>query len=135
MFRNLFTNTNYLERGLDAAALRNQVISNNIANAETPGFKSSSVEFETIFKEALESDGSFATKTTRDKHISFSSTLDNVQAVTVENDSTTMKLDGNNVDPDWENAQLAKNQLYYNALVEKLNSEFTRMRMAIREGS
>ena len=45
-----------------------------------------------------------------------------------------MKMDGNNVDIDYENVELAKNTLYYNTLVEKLNSEFSMLRLAITEG-
>lgn len=135
MFDKLFTNTSYLQKGLDAAALRHQVINNNIANAETPGFKSSSVEFESMFKKALKSGGSFETKTTRKKHEAFSPSADQIEPVVIENSITSMRADENNVDIDYQNAQLAENQLYYNALVEKLNGEYTRLRMAIREGN
>lgn len=133
MFDKLFRTAGYLERGLDASSLRNQVINNNIANAETPGFKSSSVEFENLFSAAL--NGSFSTKTTNAKHIEFTSSLENVRPSVVENYMTSQRMDGNNVDIDYQNAQLAQNQLYYVALTEKLNSEYRRLRMAIREGS
>jgi len=49
----LFNDIQLLEKGIDASWLRNQVISNNIANVDTPGFKSSKVEFESVFKAAL----------------------------------------------------------------------------------
>ena len=70
MINRIFDSTKYLEKGLDAAWTRNQVIANNIANADTPGFKSSKVEFESIFQSALEN-GGFTAKQTRDKHINF----------------------------------------------------------------
>lgn len=135
MFDRMFTNVSYLQKGLDASDLRNQVISNNIANAETPGFKSSSVAFETMFQDALKSSGQFETKTTREKHRAFTPSVSEVEPAVVQNSDTSMRMDGNNVDIDYQNAQLAKNQLYYTALVEKLNGEYTRLRMAIREGS
>ena len=135
MFEKIFSGTKYLEKGIDSAVLRNQVIQNNIANAETPNFKSSSVEFETIFQNALANNMSdFKTKRTRDKHIDFSESLDGVDGVVVSNDITTHRMDGNNVDIDFQNVQLARNQLYYDALIEKMNSEFRRLKMAIREG-
>lgn len=133
MIKNIFDSTKYLEKGLDAAWLRNQVISNNIANADTPNFKSSSVEFEDVFSAALEQDG-MANKQTRDGHISFSASADSVIPVVMENNDTSMKMDGNNVDIDYENVELAKNTIYYNTLVEKLNSEFSMLRLAITEG-
>lgn len=135
MFDRIFNDTQYLRSGLDASALRNQVIANNIANAETPGFKSSSVEFETMFRSAIEAQGGFKPKATRDKHRAGSSSIKNVSAAVVQNTSTTMRMDDNNVDIDFQNAELAKNQIYYEALIEKLNSEYARLRMAIREGS
>lgn len=135
MIKDIFASTKYLEKGLDAAWLRNQVISNNIANAETPGFKSSSVEFENIFAAALDDTGAFDNKVTRSKHISFSGAdPESVVPVVLQNNDTSMRMDENNVDIDYENVELAKNTLYYNTLVEKLNTEFSMLRLAITEG-
>lgn len=134
MFEKMFTNVNYLQKGLDASALRTQVIQNNIANAETPGFKASSVDFETMFYDALTKADGLQTKTTRDKHIDFSgANLDEVNPVIRERYNTTHRMDENNVDIDYENAKLAENQIYYNLLVEKINGDLGRLRMAIRE--
>lgn len=133
MFEKIFSNMRFLEKGLDAAWTRNQVISNNIANVDTPNFKSSKVEFESVFKSALENEG-FTTKRTRDKHAAFSDDIDSVMPGIVQNNGITMRMDGNNVDIDYENAELAKNQIYYNTLIEKMNSEFSRLKMAINEG-
>ena len=135
MLDKIFNDTKYLEKGLDAAWTRNQVIANNIANVDTPGFKSSKVEFESVFKSALESEsGGFAAKQTREKHMSFDTDIDDISPSIVQNNGTTMRQDGNNVDIDYENAELAKNQIYYNTLSEKLTSELKRLKMAINEG-
>lgn len=48
MFEKMFNNVSLLKKGLDASWLKNEVISNNVANVDTPGFKSSSVEFELV---------------------------------------------------------------------------------------
>lgn len=133
----LFGGVDLLQKGLDAAWLRNEVITNNIANAETPNYKGSSVQFETLFKSALEeSDHTFQTKRTRDKHISFSGDLaaESVSPVVVQNSDTTMRMDGNNVDIEAENVELARNSIYFYTLTEQINSEFTRLSMAINEG-
>ena len=130
----LFDQTKYLEKGLSASWLRNQVIANNIANESTPNFKASSVEFESLFKDALDSqNGGFTAKTTNDKHISFTSSAD-ISPVVVQNTSTTMRQDGNNVDIDYESSELAKNAIWYQTLVEKISSEFNMIEMAIKEG-
>lgn len=133
----MFGGVDLLQKGLDAAWLRNEAISNNIANAETPNYKSSSVQFETLFKSALEnSDQSFQTKKTRDKHISFSDDMaaEDVSPVVIQNNNSTMRMDGNNVDIEAENVELARNTIYYYTLTEQINSEFTRLSMAINEG-
>lgn len=133
MIDKIFDGTKYLEKGLDAAWTRNQVISNNIANVDTPGFKTSKVEFESVFKTALEGEG-FIAKRTRDKHIAFDSDISSVTPRIIQDTGTTMRMDGNNVDIDYENAELAKNQIYYSTLIEKMSSEFSRLKMAINEG-
>ena len=133
MLDGIFGNMNNLQKGLDAASLRNEVISDNIANVDTPGFKRSDVKFESYFKSALE-EGAIVTKRTRDKHIEFSGSADNVLPVIEGDNSTSMRMDGNNVDIDAENALLASNTIYYDMLVEKLNSEIARLSLAINEG-
>ena len=131
--KNMFNNIDIMSKGLDASWLRNQVITNNIANVDTPGFKSARVAFESVFKSALEQ-GSFTAKKTRAGHIDFSSSLEDTSSMVIQNTGTTMRLDGNNVDIDYENAELAKNTIYYNTLVQQISSELRRLSMAINEG-
>lgn len=130
MIDKLFGNVNMLEKGLDASWLKNQVITNNISNVDTPGFKSSSVSFESMFKSALAGD-SFAAKKTRDGHIDFKS--QSLEAAVTTNTGTSNGLDGNNVDIDFENAELAKNTIYYNTLVEQVTSEYRKLSSAINK--
>jgi flagellar basal-body rod protein FlgB len=123
-----------LGQGLSAAWLRNTVIRNNIANIETPGFKASGVEFESILARSLQGRG-FTATTTHVGHRDFGS--GNVQNITprvFQRNDLSMRADGNNVDIDAENVRLAQNSLYYNTIMEKLNSEIRRMRTAITEG-
>lgn len=134
MLPDMFDTADMLQRGLEAAQLRQDVIANNIANVDTPGFKASSVEFESYMKEALEEGESsgFQAKTTRPEHISFDSgSSSNVQPAVMVDDSTTMRMDGNNVDIDKEMVDLAKNSVWYNVIVAKINGEFERLKIAI----
>lgn len=130
MFGNVFNNVDVLHKGLDASWLKNKVIANNIANIDTPGFKASTVSFESSFKAALGHE--FAPKKTRAKHIDFSGS--DMRGVVTQDNSTTYRMDGNNVNIDAQNAELAKNTIYYNALVQQLSSEFRRLRTAINQG-
>ena len=134
MWNNLFKPVDTLQRGLSAAWTRNAVIRNNIANVETPGFKASEVEFETLMARAIEGHGFVGTKT-HPKHIDIGSgNMSSVVPRIVELKDTSMRMDGNNVDIEAENVKLAQNSLYYNTLLEKMNSEIRRLRMAISEG-
>ncbi len=128
MIDKIFNNASVLQKGLDASWLKNEVITNNIANVDTPGFKSSSVSFESAFKSALKGE-SFSAKKTRDKHINFQS--QSLDATVTTNTGTSNGLDGNNVDIDYENAELAKNTIYYNTLIKQVSSEFRKLSAAI----
>ena len=138
MWDKLFSSINLLQKGMGAAWTRNAVIRNNIANAETPGFKSSEVEFESVFAHALETitdQRGFEGKMTREKHIPIGRVpITPLQPYVVKNKDTAMLFNENNVDIEAENVKLAQNSLYYNTLLAKLNGELTRIKMAVREG-
>ena len=134
MWDNLFKPMDMLQRGLSAAWTRNTVIRNNIANVETPGFKASDVEFETLLMRALD-EGTFKGTKTHPRHIDIGSDkLSDLTPRIVERRDLSMRMDENNVDIEDENVKLAQNSLYYNTLIEKMNSEIRRLRMAITEG-
>ena len=138
MFDDMFKPVDTLQKGLSAAWTRNTVIRNNIANVETPGFKASDVEFETILAKSLQApqNGGFKGTKTHPKHIDIGvgEPSPTFEARIVKRGELSMRLDGNNVDIESENVKLAQNSLYYNALMEKLNSELKRLRAAISEG-
>jgi len=125
-----------LQRGLSASWSRNAVIRHNIANVETPGFKASVLEFESLFAKALEEESGFRTTVTHTGHRDFRAIGDimDIKPMLTQSRALSMRMDGNNVDIENENVRLAQNSIYYNTLIEKLNSEVRRLRMAISEG-
>ena len=135
MWDNLFESVDLLQKGLQASWVRNSVIRNNIANVETPGFKSSEVVFETMVAQAL--DGSdFQGRKTRDRHIDIGAAGDvhSVSPRITQTFNTSMRMDENNVDIEAENANLAQNSIQYSTLMLKLNSELNRIKLAVTEG-
>lgn len=128
----LFSNIRLLEKGLNATWLRNTVIANNIANVDTPGYKSSRVEFESILESKLQ-EGALNGKTTNPKHISINTSIEDANPIVEKNKNTTMRMDGNNVDIDVEMAELARNSIKYNALIEKTRRDLARIKTAIKE--
>jgi len=130
---NLFSSVDCLNKGIEASWLRNEVISNNIANIDTPNFKASEVEFEDIMASAVEAgDKKVEMAVTDDRHISArAQSFDDVEAEVVTDGSTSGGLDGNNVDIEHEMVELAKNSIAYYSLVSKVNSEFRKLDAAI----
>lgn len=133
MISKLFNHTDLLQKSLDVTALRQEVIANNIANGDTPGYKAQHVEFESVFRKALEGNGDLAMKTSSDRHIGngTGSPFD-VSPTIVTESGTTMRMDGNNVDVDSEMTELAANTIQYQTTIQLLNNEFSRLRTAIK---
>lgn len=122
-----------LERALDASSLRQRVIADNLANVDTPNYKSKQVTFENELKQALSGPSStFTGYRTDPRHIQIGrKSPDQVQARVVTNHNTLMNNNGNNVDIDYEVTQMSKNNLWYQALVQQTNGHFHKLRLAI----
>jgi flagellar basal-body rod protein FlgB len=127
LINDLFNNINLLEKGMDASWTKNKLTLNNIANNDTPGFKASHAEFESVFRNALKNDDGFHAKTTRPEHYDFSDMSGDMSPVVSQEDNLTYRSDGNSVDIDYENLELAKNTILYNELATQIKSEFNRL--------
>ena len=129
-----------VQRSLDAAALSHKVISDNLANVDTPGFKRSEVVFASKLREAMDARTKSGEKLdamrTDPGHLAFSKAplVDEVQPMVVQMNDTTMRNDGNNVDIDNEMAKLAQNTILYTALAQVTQQQFSGLRSAIFEG-
>lgn len=127
----IFGNTfQTLEYALDFSSKRNKLISTNIANVDTPNYKRKDTSFNELLNEKLGQ--SFQAKQTHVKHIPFQN-----QSYTYKNfiqNNLQYNHNGNNVDMDKEMAQLAKNQIYYQSLVDRLNGKFHDIQTVIRGG-
>ncbi len=129
----LFSNTkmSLVKRSLDTAMLRHSVISNNIANVNTPNFKKQEVTFEDELNLAMSSDG-FKGRITNSRHIPIGAgSINSIQPKITMNGRTSMRNDGNNVDVDEEMATLSKNTVAYRALSSAMEGELTKISQAI----
>jgi len=127
-----FKDINVLQKSLEASWLRNQVISNNIANVNTPNYKRYDVEFEKILKDYISRNSSSAINK-RNYGIELNS-IDNLKPRIVVDKNSSKRKDGNNVDIDIEIAELTKNTIKINALMEQISSNLRRLRMAVTDG-
>ncbi len=126
------TTINLLQSALNASSLRQLVISNNLANAETPGYKAKQVVFEDILKQHLSSQSNFVGTRTDSRHSEIGKPSYIPTAFTVEDTQTVMQNNGNNVDVDAEMTQMGKNALWYYTLTHQLTSEFQHLSIAIK---
>ena len=122
-------------RALSAASLRHEVLSNNIANVNTPNFKRSHVRFEDLLKQelGLDRDPLMKVVRTHDRHLPIAF-HGKVRPVIEQDAGTNMRLDGNNVDIDIEMAEVAKNQLYYSALATAVGGHISKLNSVITSG-
>lgn len=118
---NIYDYVNVLDKAADASWMRQEAISNNIANVNTPGYKRQDVAFEDSLQEAISNS---RYRSTDEKVANLSKADLRIRSYTDSSDFS-YRLDGNNVDIDTENAALARNQLKYNALVDSINHEFS----------
>jgi len=118
-----------LNSAANSSWLRNEVISSNIANVDTPNYKRKDVSFATYLNSALGgTDNTTSTLTQRVKSVD----LSNVNSkVYTDNANLSYRSDGNNVDIETENVELASNQIMYNALIDSMSNEFSRMKSVL----
>lgn len=120
-----------LQKGLDASSTRQKVLSNNVANIDTPEFKRSDVDFQVVLGAALGQKGTaLPLKLTSPKHIPGLEEGDGSGIVT--DNTTSLRNDGNNVDVDREMSYVAENGLYYNSLTRTISSQLGLLRMVVK---
>lgn len=123
----IYNYINVLDKAADAAWTRNEVITNNIANVDTPNYKRKDVEFETYLLAELEGANSRNLG-----EVVAKVDLDGLTATSYTDYSElSYRLDGNNVDIDTENVELASNQIKYQALLGSITNEFSMIKTAM----
>ena len=122
-----FNYVDVLTKAADASWTRESVINNNIANVSTVGYKRQDIDFQSVLREEL---GNCKHKSLDNKINELDISDLNAQIYT-DSANYSYRLDGNNVDIDTENVELASEQIRYDALVTSINSEFSRMRAAL----
>ena len=125
-----------LNRGLDAYALRQKVIAQNLANITTPGYKAQSVKFEEELSGALQS-SSIPGMTTDARHMpiggpSMEQVVPTVETTPVGGKNDPLASGMNNVDLDQEMADLAKTQLRFRFAARMIGDAFRSIEKSIR---
>lgn len=127
---NAFNYINVLDKAADASWTRESILTNNIANVDTPGYKRQDLDFESLLKKQMG----------RSRSISFDKKIDNLNdnlkdltpIIYKDHAGFSYRLDENNVDIDTENVELASEQIKYQALTSSIDSLFDRMNTALK---
>lgn len=119
-----------LENGLSYATLKNKAITQNIANVDTPNYKTKEVSFKDVFSDAKKS--SISAYRTDARHYDFSIEIGSSGVYSNENFRT--RPNGNAVNMDAEQAKLAENTIYYNALIDRISSKFSTLNTVVKGG-
>lgn len=128
---NLFGNTiQSLEHGLNFSATKGKAIAQNIANIDTPNYKAKDVSFKDVF--ANVKSNNLEAYRTESRHMEFKSRT--LQPGVFSYSNFSYRHDGNGVDMDKEQANLASNQIYYNAVVDRINGKFSTLQNVIKGG-
>ncbi len=113
---------NTLEDGIDYRARRQSLISSNIANINTPGYRA----FDLIMQDQMSNNSDYSS--------SGHSSNENLRSPKLVPTPTTVKNDGNSVDLDLEMSKLTENQLMFTTLTITLSKRFEQLRSVIAEG-
>jgi len=114
---------NAMNKDLDGLWARQQAISNNLANVETPGYKAQTVSFEDQLQAQLSNKSATEKETANN--------IKNIQPVTTESTDETFRLDGNGVDLEAENVEMARTQYNYMYTLRAMTDSFSRLKTVI----
>ncbi|AYC29237.1 flagellar basal body rod protein FlgB [Paenisporosarcina cavernae] len=119
-----------LENGLQYSTTKQKTIAQNIANVDTPNYKAKDVTFEQFFQRAKQA--SLPAYRTNDRHFDFK--MRDYSPGVFNYANIRYRQNGNGVDMDKEQANLATNQIYYNALIDRVNGKLNSLQTVIKGG-
>ena len=127
---NVFDYTNILDKAADASWMRENVITNNIANIDTPGYKRQDVDFESVLQKAL---GKTKYSSLDKKVRELNQDLGKLTTTSYTDAANySYRLDRNNVDENTENAELASESLRYQLLTTAITNNISRMQTVLK---
>lgn len=127
-----------LGKSIDLRAKSQNLITSNIANAETPNYVPKTLVFEDELQGALKGGAKKGASMTNPRHLPLKGASDRLHSVTGRVEETPAKTpgkDGNAVELENEMTKMAENQIMYNASVQILSKKFSGLRSAISGGN
>lgn len=127
--------TNALGAAINFRQLNQDVISANIANAETPGYKAKKLDFESALKRAVDTDGLYRLSTDNPNQYPVGGGgMQDVRADVYDDPNISVSNDGNTVDLEKQMSKLSQNTILYKAAIELINKKLATLAYAVTEG-
>jgi flagellar basal-body rod protein FlgB len=125
-----------LATSLNFRQMRNELISSNIANSETPGYKAKRLDFEAALARAIDIDEMQNLNTTDQEHFDVGGGgFNNLEPEVYNDPNGVVSEDGNTVDREQEMAKMAENKILYDASVQLMNKKLGLLKYAISSGN
>jgi flagellar basal-body rod protein FlgB len=122
-----------LNTSLNLRLMNQNVIASNIANADTPNYKAKAMEFESAFREALQSGDDLGMQRPEEGHMG-PSAIDAIHPEIYEVPNGVESLDGNTVNRSEEMTKMAENQMMYETGIELLRRKLGMLKYAVNDG-
>lgn len=126
---------NLYHQALNLRAARQELLSSNVANADTPNFKAKDIDFSSVLREKL----SLTTNTTKVGLITTSSGHISTDPTGILEDNLLYRVplqpsaDGNTVDMNMERTQFADNSIKYDVIITLIKDKFSYLSLAMQE--
>lgn len=117
----LFSLPDIMNRAIEASWKRQELLTENIANIDTPGYRRKDINFEKVLVAEVEKTGNIHKVNIDALYGEIMDPYSNFQH----------RIDGSNVDIDWEMSELAKNKIKYDALVTQTSRNLQRIKSVI----
>jgi len=121
-----------LAAGLDTASVKNNVIAENIANIDTPGYKAKDLKFFEVMGEVMGTGKKLPLARTDEKHLPPADRVADPFAFIYQQNNPSVRNDGNDVNIDYEMSQMAENSIRYNMLADMTAGKFTKLKSIIQ---
>jgi flagellar basal-body rod protein FlgB len=112
------------QQALNGLSLREEAISRNVANVDTPGYQAVQVDFESALQHQMGAGGSLGMKVTSSLHMPSAGTAAGA-VITSPRPGGSARADGNNVDVDVEMAQMTETGIRYESLLQLVSNKLT----------
>ena len=127
--------TRALASSVNMRQIKNNVISSNIANAETPGYQAKKMDFENALARAVDLEDLGHLQGSSPEHYAVGpGDLSRVRADIYENPDVSVNNDGNTVDMEREMTSLAENSVMYKAAISLINKKMAALKYAATDG-